>query len=401
MNNDSKKPHNVRELLTETKDVSDSIIDLAYASILYKDKELAKQVRKLENRMDKLMYQIRALVAMSVRNYEDADRTTGILQIASAAESISNAAGDIANLVLRDIEIHPVVRDTLTFAEEKIARIKIRPESDLIGEKLQNINLPTRLAIWILAIKREDSWITLPESDQTLEKDDTVIIRGPRDGVDKFIYMAGGEKIDWEVGEDYEELRNLLSGMRDTGSLLIDMAFYSVLFKSEEVAEEVRELEERFDKLNYEAWREVLKAAQKEENVMYLNSALQIVKSLENISDAADSIADVMLRGVELHPVFSQALEQAEEKIARVTVNENSCLANETLEELDLWRRTGVYILVLRKEDQYILNPSKDTIIDKGDVLIIRGSMNGVEELIKVAKNEKKWKHIEISKQKS
>ncbi len=390
------KNHNVRELLTETKDVSDSIIDLAYASILYEDKEMAKQVRKLENRMDELMYQIRVLVAMSARSYEDAEMMTGILQIASAAESISNAAGDLANLVLREIDIHPVIKDTLKYAEEKISRLVVGADSDLIGERLRDLKLPSQLAIWVLAIKRDDSWKIMPDSDETIEEGDTIFVRGPQDGVDKLSFMADSEEIDWTVSEKYERLRKLLSDMRDTGCLLVDLAFYSILFKSKEVAEEVRKLEERFDELNYEAWREVLKASKKEENVMYLNSALQIVKSLESISDAADSISDIMLRGVEMHPVFEKALEQADENIARVQVSPDSSLTGRTLEKLDLWRRRGVYVLVLRKGDSYILNPSKKTVIDEGDVLIIRGSFKSVEELTKVARGEKLWKDLEI-----
>ena len=396
--NEKIEHHNVRELLTETKDVSDSIIDLAYASVLYEDKELAEQVRKLENRMDELMYQIRALVAMSARSYEDAEMMTGVLQIASAAESISNAAGDLANLVLRDIDIHPVIKDTLKYADEKVSRLKVGSDSDLIGEKLRDINLPSQLAIWILAIKREDSWIIIPSSDETIEENDTLFVRGPQDGVDKLSFMADSKEMDWEVSRKYKRLRKLLSDMRDTGCLLVDMAFYSILFKSEEVAEEVRELEERFDELNYKAWREVLKAAKREKNVMYLNSALQAVKSLESISDAADAIADIMLRGVEMHPVFAQALEEADENIARVKVSKDSSLTGRTLEKLDLWRRRGVYVLVLRKENRYILNPSQSTLVEEGDILIIRGSIEAVEELTKVAKGDKLWRDLEIVK---
>ncbi len=143
----SQEPHNVRELLTETKDVSDLIIDLAYASILYEDEELAEQVRKLEDRMDGLMYQIRSLVSVSVRSMDDAEMTTGILQVADAAESISNAAGDIANLVLRDIQIHPVVKEALRAANEKIARIEVADDSDVVGECLDDLSLPSRFAV--------------------------------------------------------------------------------------------------------------------------------------------------------------------------------------------------------------------------------------------------------------
>lgn len=395
MGESEEKPQNVRELLTETKDVSDSIIDLAYASVLYEDKELAEQVRKLEDRMDELMYQIRALVSVSVRSFEDAEQSTGILQVADAAESISNAAGDIANLVLRDIQIHPVVKESLKEANEKISKVEVSGDSNVVGESLDDLKLSSRFAVWVLAIKRGDSWIISPDSEDVIEGEDVLVVRGPQDGVDKLCYMVHAPERDWEVGRKYKRLRKFLSQMRDSGCSLVDMAFYSVLFRSREVAEEVRELEQKFDELNYEAWKEVLKAAKREKDVMNLNSALQAVKSFEDISDAADSIADVMLRGVDLHPVFVQALEDADEKIARVEVMENSSLSNHTFEKLDLWRRKGVYTLVLRKDDDYILNPSRGMTVRTGDVLIIRGSSKGVEELIEVSRGEKDWAHLE------
>lgn len=391
-----KREHkNVRELLTETKNVSDLIIDLAYASILYEDDELALQVRGLENRMDELMYQIRTLVALSVRNRKEAERTTGILQVASGAEAISNAAGDLANLVLREIEIHPVVKEALKDANEKITKVKVGENSQITGEKLKNLELPTRLAVRILAIKKDDQWELSPEGKDKIKPGDLLIVRGPIDGITKFCYMADAPERDWEVSGKYKRLRKFLSQMRDTGCTLADMAFSSVLFKSEEVAEEVRELEQKFDEYNYEAWREVLKAAKREEDVTDLNSALQAVKSLEIISDAADSIADVMLRGMDLHPVFAQALEDAEERIGRVEVKKGSSLENRTLSELDLWKRTGVYVLVLRKDRSYLLNPGRDAKVRVGDFLIIRGSPKGVKELTEVAKGNKKWQHLE------
>ncbi len=231
MGESERESQNVRELLTETKDVSDLIIDLAYASVLYEDKELAEQVRKLENRMDELMYQIRALVSVSVRSFEDAEQSTGILQVADAAESISNAAGDIANLVLRDIQIHPVVKESLKKANEKISKNEVSEDSDVVGERLDDLSLSSRFAVWVLAIKRGDSWIISPDSEDVIEGGDVLVVRGPRDGVDKLCYMVHAPERDWEVGKKYKRLRKFLSQMRDSGCSLVDMAFYSVLFQ--------------------------------------------------------------------------------------------------------------------------------------------------------------------------
>lgn len=395
MNEKGQRPRNVRELLIEAKDVSDLIIDLAHASVLYGDSELAEQVRNLEDRMDELMYQIRALIGVSVRSFEDAERTTGLLQISSAIETISNAAGDLANLVLREMDIHKAVKEALTEAERKISKIKIGNDAGVTGQSLKDLSLPPLPPIRILAIEREGSWTVGPKEDDRIEEGDILLVRGSRDGIEKFCYMVEAPERDWNVSRKYKRLRKYLSKMRDSACYLVDMALYSVLFKSEEVAEEVRELEQKFDEFNYEAWREVLKAAKREKDVMELNSALQAVKSLESISDAADSIADVILRGVELHPVFAQALEDADEQIASITVGKDSSIAGHKFGELELWRRMGVYVLALGKSTQLIPHPSTDTTVNPGDKLILKGPTEKIKETVKVIEGKKKWPHLE------
>ena len=397
MAEEKNKQRNVRELLTEAKNVSDLIIDLAYASILYKDDELALKVRGLENRMDELMYEIRTRIALAVRNREEAESITGILQVASAAEEISNAAGDLANLVLRKQKIHPVVEEAIKDANEKVCKIEIGEEAQITGQKLKDLELPSKFSIWILAIKRDEKLHLSPQREDKIEAGDVILARGPIDGITKFSYIADAPEQNWEVKSPYKRLRKYLSQMRDTGCSLVDMAFSSVLFNSKSVAEEVRDLEQKFDEYNYEVWKEVLNAAKKEENVMDLNSALQFVKSLETISDAADAIADVILRGTKLHPVFTKALEEAGEQIDRVTIGQESSIADHTLKELDLWKRTGVYILAIKKNNRHILSPEKKTRLAVGDSIIIRGSKKGVDKLKKVANGKKRWKHLEKS----
>jgi uncharacterized protein with PhoU and TrkA domain len=173
--------------------------------------------------------------------------------------------------------------------------------------------------------------------------------------------------------------------MRDLSSVMVDMAYSSILLGSREAAEWVRELEEKFDKLNYKLWLATLRAARRERDVAKLNSVLQVVKCMEKISDAADSIADVVLRGVELHPVFAQALAQADEQIAKVEVSEGSSLAGRTLGKLNLWSTVGAYVLIIKRGKIYIFNPGMRTRIRAGDSLIVRGSALGVQKLKEMA----------------
>ncbi|MDH5442926.1 MAG: potassium channel protein [Hadesarchaea archaeon] len=382
---ESFKPKSVRELLTEMKDVSDLMIDLSYAAVLFENDELADRVHELETRMDSLMYQIRTIAAVVTRNVREARKITGILQVASAAEAISNATGDIADLVRMGIEIHPVARDALRTADEKIAWVEVGEGSVLVGKKFYELKLPSSIGIWIFAIKRGKLWIVLPQKDTEVRVGDALIVKGPPDGIAILFKMACIRREVWAPERRLPSIRKALAEMRDLSSLMVDMAYSSILFRSSEIAEEVMEAEEKFDKLSYKLWLATLKAAKWERNVARLNGLLQMVRSMEQISDAAVSIADVVTRRVGLHPVFSRALAEADEQIGRVNVAEHSNFVGKSLKELNLWTTMGAYVLMIKRGGRYMFDPSRRTRILAGDSLIIRGSQRGVQKVKKAA----------------
>jgi len=380
------KPKSVRELLTEMKDVSDLMVDLAYASLLFKSDEIAERVHELETRMDDLMYRIRIIAAVAARNVKEAQKITGILQVAGAAEAMSNATGDIADLILRGIDIHPVVREAIAKADERLAKIEVARGSMLSGQKLLELKLPSNIGVWIIAIKRGRSWSVPPTSDMKALPGDILIARGPRDGIECLCKMAGAQKTTPLIEDGLAALRGALSEMRDLSSVMVDMAYSSILLGSREVAEWVRELEEEFDELNYKLWLTALRAAKQERDVKRLNSVLQVVKCMEKISDAADSIVDVVLRGVELHPVFARAIAEADERIVKVDVSQHSPLVNKTLGKLNLWATMGAYVLMIKRGKRYIFDPGMKVRVMAGDSLVVRGSYFGVEKLMKAAR---------------
>ncbi|RLF49893.1 MAG: hypothetical protein DRN20_00810, partial [Thermoplasmata archaeon] len=55
----SYRPRNVREILREMKDISELMVDLAYSAIIFDSKDIAREVKKLEEKMDRLKYEIR------------------------------------------------------------------------------------------------------------------------------------------------------------------------------------------------------------------------------------------------------------------------------------------------------------------------------------------------------
>jgi len=379
------EPRSVRELLTEMKNVSDLMIDLAYAAVLFNNSELADRVHELETKMDELMYNIRTIVAVVTRNVREAKKITGILQVASAAEAISNATDDIADLIREGAKIHPIVHDAFRIANEKIAWVNLSEGSTLCSKKLCDLKLASTIGVTVLAIKRAETWIISPTRETEVCSSDAIIVKGPPDGITILCEMAGAPKETWVPERELPDIRVTLAEMRDLSSLAVDMAYCSILFESREIAEEVEDMNKKFKKLNHKLWLATLKAARRERDVVGLYNLLQVAKSIEQISDAANSIIDVVLRELELHPVFAQALAEADEQMGRADVSEHSEFVGKSLKELNLWTRMGAYVLMIRRGKRYLSNPPRRTKVQTGDSLIVHGTRRGVEMVKKAA----------------
>jgi len=176
------EPTPVKELLTEMKDISELMIDLAYSAVLFNSEEIAEEVKYLEVRMDKLNYDIRIMAMMAARTKEDAEQLAGILQVAQASEKISNTAGDIV-LMLKD-KNRPILSRILSKADEKIFRIKVSEKSKACKQKIGDLKVESETGMRIIAIRRRDSWIYNPQSDVALMAYDWLITRGNDEGYD-------------------------------------------------------------------------------------------------------------------------------------------------------------------------------------------------------------------------
>jgi len=187
------KPTTVRELLTEMKDISELIIDLAYSAVLFDSDEIAEEVKYLDVRMDRLNYDIRMMTMMAARTKEDAEQLAGILQVAEAAESISNAAGDIANLLALKEKTRPILPKILSKADEKLFRVEVSSKSEACNQKIGDLKVESETGMRIIAIRRGECRIYNPGSDTNLQAGDWLIVRGTDEGYEDISKFLRGE----------------------------------------------------------------------------------------------------------------------------------------------------------------------------------------------------------------
>jgi len=185
------KPISVRDLLVEMKDLSELMIDLAYSAALFNSRPLAEEVLEMERQVDNLAYLLDMSAMLAARDAKDAESLVAVSVVAGATDKISDAAGDIATIVLREIGIHPIVREAFEKVEEQLSRAEIQKGSVWANKTLRDLELAPKMGVDIIAIRRNKEFIINPEHDELVLEGDVVIARGAPLGIEEFERLAG------------------------------------------------------------------------------------------------------------------------------------------------------------------------------------------------------------------
>jgi uncharacterized protein with PhoU and TrkA domain len=325
---------------------------------------------------------------------DEAHQLSGVLKASSAAENISNAAGDIANIAILKMGIPPELKADIREAEETVTKIIIDSQSPIIGKTLGELKLETETGMRVIAIRHGSAWIYDPKEDTSILNDDILFARGHDNGLSLFTeYVTGKpfETREYTPTSTFDEMNSLdkavdiIVEMKNKAELSVGLAYSAVLFYNKEIADEVRILEEEMDQMKYELQHWVLESARHVKDVDDLRGLLHLANASESISDAAYEIADIVLRDIELHPIFMMAVRESDEVITKVIVTEGSSVAGKTLGELRLETETGMFVMAVRRGSRWVYRPGAKSRIAIGDVMIVRGSLEGEAYLLKMA----------------
>jgi len=187
--------------------------------------------------------------------------------------------------------------------------------------------------------------------------------------------------------ESFKKIVDMLVELKDTSELMMDLAYSSILLNSKELAEEVQALEDHMDNLHTEFELLVLSRCIKPEESKHFLGLIRLGVVTEKIADAAAQIAEVVLRGLEPHPVLRLAIKEAEETVIHVQVSEKSPLVGKSLKEAQIHEETGMWVLAIKRGERWE-RPKPETVINAGDVLIASGYADGEEALRRLASPE-------------
>jgi uncharacterized protein with PhoU and TrkA domain len=183
------------DILVEMKDTSELMVDLAYSALLYNNSEIAEEISELEERIDKMNRILQRKVTDRTIKTKDVNRALAYIRLGGSLEMIADAAFDIANVVLRDVEPHPILKKSVHDSDAVVTRLSIQDSSILNGRTIGDLKIAENTGMWINAIKRGSQWIYGPESDTMLKAGDVLFASGPPEG-EEYLRKASKEAMD-------------------------------------------------------------------------------------------------------------------------------------------------------------------------------------------------------------
>jgi uncharacterized protein with PhoU and TrkA domain len=377
------KPRNLRAMLSEAKDLSELMVDLAYAAVYFGDPDMAEEIDELEDQMSDLVHDMRAVSVLAARHPKEAEAMASVLQVISSIERIGNAAVDIARIVTHRLGIPRELVADLSNAEEVSHRVRIREGSHLARRPLAALELPVQTGMRVMAIRRDRHWITDVDGEVICLPGDVIFLRGSPAGIPRLRELAAAPY--WEPPtppedgtlSDLDRAVDVLVEMKNISEVAVGLAYSALVLRDQGLAAEVRQLEDRLDEMKdrLELW--VLRASNDRIDPAPLRGLLHLSQAAEDLGDAAQQMVWLIEEKEELHPILSIALGDSDEVVVRVPVAEGSEAAGSSLSELQLDIEPGFHVLAVLRAGRYLYRPRGHVRLEVGDELIASGPDEG------------------------
>jgi len=184
----------VEEIVLEIKDKSELMVDLAYSSLLYDNKTIAKEVYDLEDFIDNLYKNLQRQTLENVENKKlTINDALTVLRLAEASEQIADAAQEIADVELRDVELHPILKMSIRDSDVVFTRVQVSADSILSNKTLGELKLASETGMMVIAMRHGDKWLYGPTKNTRIETDDILFAKGPEDAEKHLINLASGK----------------------------------------------------------------------------------------------------------------------------------------------------------------------------------------------------------------
>jgi len=192
------------DTIVEMKDLSEVAVGLAYSALVFRDRNLAAEVRHLEDRLDEMKIRLELWVLRAAGDSVDLSRLRGLLHLAAAAEDLGDQAQQMVWLIERSSDLHPVLHVALGDTEDIVVQMPVADGARVGGRPLGDLDLPIEPGFNVLAIERDGRYLYRPRKHVELRVGDKVLANGPEEGRAALAEMFGwrlvrGDDDEWEL----------------------------------------------------------------------------------------------------------------------------------------------------------------------------------------------------------
>jgi len=184
-----------------------------------------------------------------------------------------------------------------------------------------------------------------------------------------------------DADDQPRNVKDLLVEAKDASELMVDLAYAAVFFNDENLAEEVEALERRLYGYLRRLRQFAILAGRSPEDAEQMSDVLWIAGAIEKIGDAASDIGRVVAARLGIPDALRVDLRHADEIVGRVRVRDDAPCIGRSLRELLLPSETGMWLMAIRRGDEWVFGPDADTVLSAGDVLLFHGPEDGVNLL--------------------
>jgi len=185
-------------------------------------------------------------------------------------------------------------------------------------------------------------------------------------------------------------LKDILREMKQSIDFMIDLAYSAIKFGSKEIADEASKIEKRIHELTFLLNLQVIqtqaggvKEAKKLEPIVVMGY------SIDKISDALADIARVVYINSDISEFTQLFWDEVPEPIVKITVRQGCEFIDEYRRDVHFRSKHGVDLIAIRRKNKWLFN--KDEKILRDDILIVKGELEPIKELRKIAKEEEEF----------
>ena len=176
-------------------DISETMIELAFAALFFNNYEVAEDILEIEEFMDGLNIAFEKDLLDLAQLFEYPRDLTGIMRIVFSCELIADAAANIAENIVKGFEPHRIFQLAIDETQEIVVRESLSEDSFFRGKTYDELQESRyKRGFHIIALKRKNKWIYSFKPDFVFEKGDLLIGLGPKETVDQWRKCVHPEK---------------------------------------------------------------------------------------------------------------------------------------------------------------------------------------------------------------